>query len=285
MEIEIFFDPEKINEIPNFKEIEDYSLKILRLNEEKVCEIKAKELVEKKIVSGKLIAYYLCRVQQFFEKLGIPLNKMRFREIGENERAFYAKETFDFEVKTPFGWIELVANNYRTDYDLKQHSLGSKKKLQVKINGKKLIPHVFEISAGLDRTLFVTLLLAWREETKKEEKRIFLDLPIEIAPFLCGVFPLVKKNGLKELALKIFNDLKTMGFETIFDANASIGRRYARIDELGVPFAITVDYDSLTQKDVTLRERNSTKQKRIKISELPLILWKLSTKQTTFNEL
>jgi len=283
MEIEIFFNPKKINEIEENKwnEVKDYKLRMLLLKEgltEKSCD----ELVKKKIVSGKLIAYYLARLQQLYEAFGIPVEKMRFRELEEEARAFYAKETFDFEVETDLGFIELVACNYRTDHDLKGHSKESSVDLSVIEDKEKFIPHVFELSAGIDRTFYVVLDNSFRKEKRGSEERIYLNLPITLSPFDAAVFPLVKKDGLKEKALEVFEFLSSYGFSLIFEENASIGRRYARIDEIGVKYAITIDYDTLKDETITLRERNSMQQKRIKIKELPEFLWLLLNEKKDF---
>lgn len=271
MEAEIFFDPKKINEIENWDEVKDYKLRVLRLKNKKVEEIKAKDLVTKKLVQGKLIAYYLARTQQTWNKLGIPLKKMRFREVDKDERAFYSLVTFDFEVETSIGWLELIANNYRTDYDLKGHMKTSGTNLEYNDDGKKIIPHIWEISAGVDRTFYAVL-----ESTLKEEKdRTLLKLPNKIAPYHCGVFPLMKKEGMPKLSKEIVNMLKDEWFDVLYDEGGSVGRRYARADEIGVPFNITIDFDSLKDKTVTLRDRNTTKQIRVKIKDLKEILNKL----------
>ncbi len=285
MEIEIFFNSKKINEFPDFEKIKNYKLNLMTLKNKKIKPVTCKEAADKKIVSGKLIAYYLALVQKFYEKLGIPLKKMRFRELDDNDKAFYSIETWDFEIETDLGWIELIANNYRADYDLKAHSKGSKQDLSIKEDGEKFVPHVWEISAGIDRTFYVVLDNAFKKEKRGKEERIFLNLPISIAPYLAGVFPLVKKDGLLEKSKQLFRELEKHGFELIFDEKGSIGRRYARIDEIGVPFAITFDYDSVKNNTVTLRERNSLEQKLVKIEQLSQTLWKLSNGILTFNEL
>ncbi|MFA4907322.1 MAG: glycine--tRNA ligase, partial [archaeon] len=166
MEIEVFFDADKINEVARFEEVADYNVSVLRIGKEKPELVAAKELAEKKIVSGKLVAYYLARAQQFYEGLGFAVEKMRFRELEKEARAFYAKETWDFEVLTEQGWIELSANNYRTDYDLKGHSKQSKQDLGVNENGKKILPHVYEISTGIDRSVYAIIDNSLREEEK-----------------------------------------------------------------------------------------------------------------------
>lgn len=287
MEAEVFFDPTKINEIEGFDEISDYKLSILQSGNKSSQLISAKDMVSKKIVSGKLIAYYLVQTQQFFEKLGLPVSAMRFREVDKDERPFYAKETWDFEVNTSVGWLELVANNYRTDYDLKVHMKGSKQDLQyVTADGKKFIPYVWEISIGLDRTFYAVLENAYKEEKKKDEKRILLSLAPKLAPITVAVFPLLSnKPDLVKSAKQIYADLKTAGYDCTYDGSGSIGKRYARVDEIGCPWAVTIDFDSIKDKDVTLRDRDSTAQKRIKISELKQTIYELYTGAKKFEQL
>jgi len=274
MEVEIFFDPDKVNEAPLFEEVADYKLNLLLLKEKKVKKVSCKSAVSKKIVSGKFIAYYLTRVQQFYHKLGIPVEKMRFRGLDDDEKAFYARETWDFEVETDLGWIELMACNYRTDYDLKGHAEQSKQDLSVNEQGKKFVPHIFELSAGIDRTLYVLLDLSFRKEKRGKEERIYLKLPARVAPFLCGVFPLVKKDGLLEKGREIFTSLNEASFDVLFDSKGSIGKRYARVDEVGVPYAITVDYDTMKDNTVTLRDLGSfsSERKRLKSFKHPISL-------------
>jgi glycyl-tRNA synthetase len=285
MEIEVFFNPKKINALENFKELENFKLNLLLLKEKNVKTISCKEAVSKKIVSGQLVAYYLARVQQFYAKLNISEEKMRFRQLDKDEKAFYAAETWDFEVETDLGWIELMACNYRTDYDLKGHSKESRQDLGVNEEGDKFIPHVFELSAGIDRAFYVALDLAFRKEKRGPEERIFLNLPIRISPFIAGIFPLVKKDGLYEKGEELFRQLNSFDFDVLFDEKGSIGKRYARTDEIGVPFAITIDYDTMKDNAVTLRERNSMEQKRVKIDALPELLWRLRIGKTAFEKI
>lgn len=263
-EIEVFFDSKKINEIEGFESVKNYPVNIQLNGTEKITAIPAGELATKKIVSGNLLAYYMARTQQFFEKLGIPTKTMRFRQLADDERAFYAKEAFDFEVQTSLGWIELVANNYRTDYDLKVHSESSKKDLHfTEPDGTKVAPHVWEISIGFDRTFLVMLEHALRTE----KERTYLSLPPTLAPMTAGILPLLSnKPELVNKAQEVHQHLNE--FDVFYDDTGSIGKRYARLDEIGVPYCITIDFDSLTKNDVTLRHRDNTTQERIKITEL-----------------
>ncbi|MFH0936258.1 MAG: glycine--tRNA ligase [Candidatus Woesearchaeota archaeon] len=280
MEAEIFFDPDKINEIENFKEIKGYKINILKLGKEKVEKFTTQELVDKKIVPGKLIAYYIARTQQTWNKMGIPLEKIRFREVDKDERAFYSLATFDMEVETSIGWLEIIANNYRTNFDLKGHMEHSKTNLEFNDNGKKFIPHIWEISAGVDRTLYAILECAFKEE----KDRNYLSLNSLIAPYHCAIFPLVNRENMPKLAKDIEKQLKERWFDIFYDDSGSIGRRYARADEVGILYCITIDGESLKKKDVTIRERNSTKQIRVKIVELKDILSKLLNQEIKFEK-
>lgn len=133
--------------------------------------------------------------------------------------------------------------------------------------------------------LLTTLDSAFQKDTRGEEERIFLDLPARIAPYKVGVYPLMKKDGLSEEAYKIFQELQRMSVNALFDESGSIGKRYARADEIGIPFAITIDYDTLKEQTVTLRERNTMEQKRVPVEALDEIFWKFSTGRKTFNDL
>ncbi len=268
MEAEVFFNPEKINDIEGFKSVENYKLRILRANKENIEEISCKELVNKKIISGKIPCYYLAKEQQFFEKLGIPKDKIRFRELDSKDRAFYAKEAFDFEVLTSVGWLELSANNNRQDHDLKCHSAGSGEDLSFLGDNKKFIPYIFEISIGVDRSLYAVLELSF----VKEKERNLLKLNPRLSAYDCAIFPLVNKGGMDSEAKKIVKLLKDNLYEVFYDDSGSVGRRYRRMDEIGVMACITIDGQTLKDKTVTLRDRDSMKQVRVKVEELVYIL-------------
>jgi glycyl-tRNA synthetase len=285
MEAEVFFDPAQVNEAEGFDEIKDHPVIVQRVGSDKAESVLARSLVDKGIVSGKLIAYFMAHTQKFFEYLGLPRDKMRFREVGRDERPFYSKETWDFEVQTSLGWLELVANNNRADYDLKGHSAGSRQNLEyVYPDGRKLIPHVWEISIGLDRTFYAVLEHALREEEKNNEKRVLLSIRPGLAPLTVAVFPLLSnKDELKSKSKEVFRLLSC--YDVFYDESGSIGKRYARVDEVGCPWAVTIDFDSLAKNDVTLRDRDSTQQKRVKIADLKQVIYELYSGQKTFSQL
>ena len=186
------------------------------------------------------------------------------------------------EVKFDFGWKEVVGNAYRTDFDLKTHMKHSGKDLSIVEDGKKIIPHVIEPSFGLDRTLYAILLYSFVEDEKRGWD--WFKFPPKISPYLVAVFPLVSKDGLPEKAKEIFEDLKTC-FDALYDESGSIGRRYARVDEIGVPLAVTCDYQTLEDETVTIRNRDDTKQIRIPIKDLKSVIWKLAYEGKSFANL
>ncbi|MEM4713973.1 MAG: glycine--tRNA ligase [Candidatus Nanoarchaeia archaeon] len=268
-ELEVFFNP-KNKEFGKYEDYKNYEIQLQPLNLNEPKKIKLKDALDKKLLPNKLIAYYLALLQNFYENLG--LKNFRFRELSSEEKAFYAIAAWDFEVKTEQGWLELVACNYRGDHDLKSHSLGSKEDLKVMDGNEKILPHVFELSMGIDRSIYVILEQSYEDE--KKEDRIVLHLKPFLAPVFVQVCPLVNKDGLPELAKKIFSSLNSC-YYCIYDDSGSIGKRYRRADEIGVPYVITTDYESKENATVTIRERDSMKQKRVKISDLPTILYNL----------
>lgn len=184
--------------------------------------------------------------------------------------AHYANAACDIEFNFPFGFKELEGIHSRTDFDLKQHEQFSGKKLQYfdSEENKSYVPYVVETSVGLDRLFLATLSAAYKEETLEGgDTRVVLNLPPALAPIKAAVFPLVKKDGLPELAEKIINDLKFDHIVT-YDEKDTVGKRYRRQDAIGTPYCITVDHQSLEDHMVTIRERDSMKQERVPISSL-----------------
>ncbi len=267
-EIEVFFNPSKANEFPKFDDVNDYELRLM--SDSGVKSVSCRHATVSGLVPTHLVAYYLAILQQFYEKTGIDMQRARFRRLEDNERAFYSQFAFDFEVQTSLGWTELVACNYRTDYDMKRHGGLSKKDVSVYDDEEKVIPHVFELSMGVDRTLYCIL----EHSFAKEKDRNVLKLRPSLAPIQVGVFPLVNKDGLPNKAKEIFDNLK-YDFDATYDDSGSIGRRYRRIDEIGTPYAITVDYQTKEDGSVTLRDRDSMSQKRISSADVPHVVKRL----------
>lgn len=339
MEIEYFFDPEN-DYCPYFDEVKGEEINIL--HEELIRRggadyetMTLEEAVSRGIIGNRCLGYFMVLAVKFLERLGIPRKYQRFREKLEGERAHYAVQTFDQEVKLDrWGWVEVSGHANRTDYDLARHIKFSGKELfayrkldkpkkvvireayplprvikerfgnkiadimrglagldskelyeklerdgWVEVAGVKLgkeffdirveekwlevepfIPHVVEPSFGLDRIVYATLEYAYREVND----RVVLSLPPCIAPVEVAVFPLTSDSELTRLAREIYEDLRSAGYNVFFDESDSIGRRYARADEVGVPIAVTVDYRSLEDDTATVRDRDSWGQYRIK---------------------
>ena len=198
--------------------------------------------------------------------IGINGENLRWRTHSDEERSFYSKRTEDLEYKYPFGFKELWGLAYRTDYDLSQHEKGSGKDLKVvdSQTGKKVLPHVIEPAVGINRIFLMALSDAYVEE----EGRTVLKLSPKLAPFKASVFPLLaNKPELMAKAREIYNDL-SQSFYVSFDARGNIGKRYLAQDEIGTPYCITVDFDSLESDTVTVRDRDTMEQVRISVSEL-----------------
>ncbi|MBX4190317.1 glycine--tRNA ligase [Candidatus Parcubacteria bacterium] len=203
---------------------------------------------------------------QWYLNLGMNKDKLRFREHAADERAHYARAAWDIEYETPWGWDEAEGIHHRGDWDLSRHSQFSGEDLSYfdQETKEKFIPWVIETSAGVERPLLYFLLDAYHEE----EERIVLKLHPKLAPFKAAVFPLLKnKPELVAKAQEIYKDLKK-NFSVAWDDRGNIGKRYFSQDEIGTPYCITVDFDTLEDDAVTIRDRDTMKQERIKISEL-----------------
>ncbi|MGC9309666.1 MAG: glycine--tRNA ligase [Candidatus Nanoarchaeia archaeon] len=262
-ELQIFFNPDKIDEHNNWQEIKKEKLRLKPANQKQISEKTCQELNKH---YPKFYLYHAAKIQDFYlNKIGIPKERFRFRELGEGERAFYNKIHFDIEVKldTLNGFKEVAGLHYRGEHDLLGHAKQSKKKLEV-VDGKRVLPHVLELSFGVDRNIWMLMDVFYG---KGKEGSMF-KFPPKLAPIQAGIFPLVRKDEqLVKLSKEIYNDLKEE-FNVIYDESASVGKRYARQDEIGTPFCITIDGDSLQDGDVTIRDRDSTKQIRCSIDIL-----------------
>ncbi len=197
---------------------------------------------------------------KWYDRLGINKDKLRFHQHGPDELAHYAKAAFDIEYEFPFGWSEIEGIHNRTDFDLSRHQEYSGKDLRYydQEADEKYIPYVVETSTGVDRLMLTTLVDAYTEE----EDRVVLRFKPYLAPIKAAVLPLVKRDGMPEIARKIEADLRKR-FKVFYDEGGSIGRRYRRQDEIGTPYCITVDSQTLEDGTVTIRERDSMEQIRI----------------------
>jgi glycyl-tRNA synthetase len=223
----------------------------------------------------------------WYQKYGIRKENIRLREHEKDELAFYAKRCVDVEYLFPMGWSELEGIANRTDYDLKQHSNFSGKALEYfdEENRQKLFPYVIEPSAGADRSVLAFIVDAYHEEEVRGEKRVVLNFHRELAPLKIAVLPLLKKNPrIVETAQRICADLRTRWY-SVYDDTASIGRLYRRQDEVGTPFCITVDVQTVGDEkapaddQVTIRDRNTMDQVRVPLAGLRAVMDKLMAGQ------
>ncbi|HNW71324.1 MAG TPA: glycine--tRNA ligase [Candidatus Paceibacterota bacterium] len=214
----------------------------------------------------KYFEYWKGEMLEWIEEVGIDMNKIHEVEIEEGDRAHYSSRTVDFEFEYPFGQKELFGLAYRTDFDLKNHGLEF-----VDEEGEgKITPHVIEPTFGVDRAILALLLSSYAEDEKDGEIRAYLKFKPSIAPIICAVSPLLKnKTELVEYAnTKVFAPLKEEFGRVIWDDNGNIGKRYRRQDEIGTPFCIVVDFDTLKDDAVTVRDRDTAKQERVKVANL-----------------
>ncbi len=229
----------------------------------------------------KLLDYWLEERLKFYENIGISRDRLHVKTVSDEERAFYSKGTYDVEYDFPFGRQELEGVAYRTDYDLLQHQKASGKSLEYfdEETKQRFVPHVVEPSAGVDRTSLALICEAYStdeapDEKGKMETRLVLRFHPRMAPIKCGIFPLLKNNDQLVAKAQEIVGLLRADMNVFYDESGAIGRRYRRQDEIGTPFGVTVDFETLGEKNdaltdtVTLRERDSMKQERVKINDL-----------------
>ncbi|MDH4300210.1 MAG: glycine--tRNA ligase [Dehalococcoidia bacterium] len=222
---------------------------------------------------GKWLDYWVKERFDWYVKLGIRKENLRLRQHGKDELAHYAKDCYDVEYLFPMGWSELEGIANRGDFDLTQHAKCSGRELSYydAEAGEKYVPYVIEPSAGVDRSVLAFMIDAYDEEEVEGEKRTVLHLHHSLAPIKVAVLPLSRNEKLTPLAKEVFKQL-CPDFMTDYDDSQSIGRRYRRQDEIGTPFCVTIDFESLEDKQVTIRERDSLGQIRVPIEELEKVI-------------
>lgn len=226
---------------------------------------------------NKVFEQWVSYMHKFMDNIGLNVKKLHDHEIKGAERAFYSKRTIDMEYEFPFGQDELWAIAYRTDYDLARHGEKSNESMEYfdpthstsSGQGKKYIPHVIEPTFGVDRTLLAVLSEAFEEEKLEGgEVRTVLHLNPSVAPYKVAVFPLLhNKPELVKKAQEVYQELKKY-FPVYWDERGNIGKRYRTQDEIGTPYCVTVDFDSLEKDVVTIRDRDTMKQEKVKIKDL-----------------
>jgi len=286
-EAEVFFDPDNPHH-PNFSRLSGEKVRLWRAEaqiagKDTTVDVTVKEAVEKKYIHNELIAYFAALTKKFLLELGIPFEAIRFREQKPGQRAHYSSETWDAEVRTEqFGWVEVAGLANRSDYDLSRHTKFSGEDMSVTLgeSGKKVLCHVVEPSYGIDRPLYCALEHAYTDEGERK----YLKLKKWLAPVEVGVFPLLKRDGLSEKAVEIQDFLRSKGLLADYDESGSIGRRYARADEIGTPYCITIDHQTLADNTVTIRDRDTSRQVRASLDNLPNLLASLICDSLVFDD-
>jgi glycyl-tRNA synthetase len=362
-ELELFVDPEE--DEPDLASVEDvtapfYPIPDQEADEGESYEATIREVVEEGVVGEPWIAYYLGIAAQWYESIGVDMDRFRFRQHLSGERAHYAADCWDAEAEVDGDWIELAGFAYRSDYDLSKHDAHAADDFtlfkqydepvtveratvdpdmsylgpeygdaaadiaaalqalaerdpdafagetvtvevageayevptdqanfaveEVTEAGEQITPHVVEPSLGIDRALYTVLDHSYRVDEIEGEKRTYLQLPPSVAPTTVGVFPLMDKDGLGERARAVAAELRTAGLSVTYDDSGAIGRRYRRQDEVGTPFCVTVDYDTLEDDTVTVRERDTTAQRRVPTADLADVLADLAAGRLAFDD-
>ena len=269
---QLFIDPQEKNNWEKFDSVNNEELPLwdykLQDAEKLPAVVSLSDALKKKLVSSKAYAWCLWLAYTQFRNFGIPAERIRIRQHHPNERAFYAVDAWDIEVRTNnYGWVEVCGVHDRGDYDLKQHSKESGVALEaIRENGERFVPHILEIAFGTDRPTYALIDLFYEKKDEDEGKTVF-KIPYSMAPIDVSVFPLMKKPELVSVAEKVYSDL-SRDFVVDYDFSGSIGKRYLRSMTAGTPFAITVDFGSLKDKAVTVRDRDTGKQERVKIDRL-----------------
>jgi len=291
-ELQIFFNPSKVNKHEDFKEIENYKLRVMFKDkrEKEPQFVLAKQLVTQGL--PKFYVYHMVKVQQFyFDVLNVDKENFRLFELNDKEKAFYNKYHFDIEIKmnSTGSWTEVGGIHYRTDHDLKGHQKISKVSMEVldEETREKFIPHVLELSFGVGRNIFS--LIDQNLKYLEERKNNVLQIPSKFSSYKVAVFPLVKKEQISKKAREIYNDILDLNLSAFYDESGSVGKRYARQDEIGTPYCITIDYETTEEGDkkdtVTIRDRDTTLQKRININNVTKTIKNLINEKIDFNDI
>jgi glycyl-tRNA synthetase len=286
---QLFVDPLEKNKWEQFNEIKKNKLPFWDYKSQekgdKITPISIEEALKKGFIKSQAYGWCINLAYSLYESFGIPRERIRLRQHHPDEKAFYADDAWDIEANlNSYGWTEMCGVHDRTDYDLKQHSKFSGKKLEAtRENGEKFTPHVLEIAFGTDRPTYALIDIFYNKK-KEGEGKTMLKVPYKMAPIEVSIFPLAKKQEQVEIAQKLKKELESE-FIVGYDYAGSIGRRYLRSSTVGTPYAITIDYDSAKNKDLTIRDRDSGEQKRIKIEDVKDTLRKLISGELKFGDL
>ncbi|MHA2026734.1 MAG: glycine--tRNA ligase [Candidatus Thorarchaeota archaeon] len=287
---QIFLLEENEMDWPQFEEIKDEKLPLVTFQAQekdnyKPVMTKMSDAFKKGYFQKPAYAWCVYIGFDIFRKMGFSEDKMRLRQHLTTERAHYAADAWDIEIHTDsFGWVECCGVHDRGNYDLTRHQEFSKQKLHVKVDKKPVVPEVLEIAFGIERPLFCLIDNSFRPQTEERDTD-WLQFPPEVAPIQVAVFPLMGKPELQGPAREIFEEILDSGLVAQYDVGGSIGKRYRRQDEVGTPFCVTIDYTTLEDGTVTVRDRDSMEQVRIHRSTLVPTIRKLVLRTTKFESL
>lgn len=271
-EVEVFVDAAEKSKHPRFEEVKDRKLRIVPSDGE-AEEKSVEEAVGRGIIANEYLGYHIARVDEFLESIGLPRAELQFRQHLQDEMAHYATDCWDAEfLSERYGWMEIVGVADRGDYDLSAHASSLNVDMRVHAESGKIIPHVIEPSFGIDRIIYALLESAFYEEQVGKESRRVLQFKSEIAPIQAAVFPLLNRDELKSKSSEVFQMLRDASFFVEYDNSGSIGKRYRRQDEIGTPYCITIDYETLEDDTVTIRERDTMKQVRVPVAKIKEVL-------------
>lgn len=280
----VFADQKKARELPPKAKTDKITLWTYQRQEdgEPAETLTVAEALERGSMKNPAYAYTVWLAHELFTSAGIPADRIRLRQHTMDERAFYADDAWDIEVKlNSFGWTEMCGVHDRTTYDLTQHGKFSGKDLSVSDEThKKEIPHILEIAFGVDRLTYALLDIFYNPQDVKEGKTTF-HIPVALAPIKIAILPLMKKDGLGDIAYEMYENLSKM-FVCRYDTSGSVGRRYLRASEDGTPYCVTVDYQTKEDGTVTLRDRDSEAQVRLHRDEVPFRIADLLSGKITF---
>ncbi len=291
-EAQLFIKKELKNSFDKFKKVQDDILPLWNYQSQEAGKapekIAVKEALEKGFFKSQAYAWTITVAYRLFKSMGIPDDNIRLRQHFPDEKAFYADDAWDVEINTrSFGWVEVCGVHDRTDYDLKQHAKFSGTALEAfdEATGQKYVPHVLEIAFGTDRPVFALIDTFYEKKEKDEGKTVFR-IPYHLSPLPIAIFPLMKKPELMAKANEVYDMLKK-DFLCTYDETGAIGRRYLRAAEAGTAYCITIDFETLEKEepDVTVRDRDSEKQIRIKVKKLKEALRQLLEEGKTFDDL
>jgi len=284
-EFEFFINPEEtkcdlLDEIHKEVKLRLLDSETQKKGKEELRETSIGEMIKEKRL-GEWHGYWLAEQILWFNSIG--LDEIKIREHTKDELSHYSSATFDIDYEYAFGSKEVAGNANRGQYDLKQHEKESKQSMEVydEKYKKKIIPRVIEPTFGMERVFLAILTKAHNYDKKRDY--VVLKIPAKLAPIKAAVFPIIKKPEYEDIAENIVRDLKKE-FNVVYDRGGSIGRRYARNDEIGTPYCITIDDKSIENKDVTIRDRDSTDQIRVKIKDLKEVLKMLINQEIDFKK-